>query len=179
MSQASRVYEDSLQVQRSSERKCPELEPVPPEPGTNEVSTGSLQPLASYMQLPDSWSRFHRLRPWHLQGFQHRGLSWERKMQESRIHQHPRDTWASIRWQLSDRLLTVTCCILTVSLMQSLARCRMKTTLASMGLSTPSSVAPREAIPPLSGGSELISDLFRGATACYTESQQCTNGPRT
>ena len=75
------------------------------------------------------------------------------------------DTWASIRRWLSGRLLTLTCCILTVltlivSSSQSLVRCQVKTTLDTTGASTPGSAAPREAIPPHSGGSELISDLF-------------------
>ena len=76
-SQKSKAYGflgQTHHLQLATQRERSELEPVPTEPESNEISAGSFNPLASNMLLSDSRRRFHRLRPWKLQGLQHHRL---------------------------------------------------------------------------------------------------------
>ena len=57
--------------------------------GPNEITAGSIHPLASNMQLSDPRHWFQRLPPWKLQGLQHLWFCWWRHVQESGFHQHP------------------------------------------------------------------------------------------
>ena len=79
LSQASSFFQISIEVKFPSERKRAKLKSLPHKSGANEITTGSLHPLASNMQLRDSRHRFERLPQQKLQGFQHR----------CGIHQHP------------------------------------------------------------------------------------------
>ena len=96
-SRSFKIPPHSLQDKRTSERELPKLESVPIEFDPNEITAGSLYPLASNMQLSDPRHRLQRLPPWKFQGLQRRRLYWGRPMQESGIHQHP-----GIRGQESD-----------------------------------------------------------------------------
>ena len=84
------LSEDSLQVQRPSERKRPQLEFLPLKSGTNEFPSRSFHPLASNVHLPNLWYRLQGLPPWQLQRLQHLWLQWIWQVYESRTRQHPR-----------------------------------------------------------------------------------------
>ena len=73
------LFPISFQVKFPSERKRAKLKSLPHKSGANEITAGSLHPLASNMQLRDSRHRFQRLPQQKLQGFQYR----------CGIHQHP------------------------------------------------------------------------------------------
>ena len=88
-SRSFKIPQHSLQDKRTSERDRPKLESVPTEFGPNEITAGSLHPLASNMQLSDPRHRFQRLPAWKFQGLQRRRLYWGRPVQESGIHRHP------------------------------------------------------------------------------------------
>ena len=88
-SRSFKIPSNSFQDKRTSERERPKLESVPIKFGPNEITAGSLDPLASNMQLSDPRHRFQRLPPWKLQGLQRRRVYWGRPMQESGTDQHP------------------------------------------------------------------------------------------
>ena len=65
-----------IRCELSSERERAELEPVPPEFGTNEMPAESLHSLASNMQLSNPRRGFSRLCSRKLKRFQHCHLQW-------------------------------------------------------------------------------------------------------
>ena len=65
-----------ISVQCPGKRELPQLGSLPLKSGANEITAGSLHPLASNMQLSDSWHRFHRLPPRQLQRLQHCRFPW-------------------------------------------------------------------------------------------------------
>ena len=79
------LFPISFQVKFPSERKRAKLKSLPHKSGANEITAGSLHPLASNMQLRDSRHRFQRLPQQKLQGLQHHGLYWGRPRKDFNI----------------------------------------------------------------------------------------------